>query len=947
MNKNHSVVFMILLFTIFGLGELSAYGNCLDFDGSNDYVNCGTYSALRQSNYITLECWVYVNSVGSWEGVVTYLEDSGGNENGYGFFFYNGYLTWWLQRLGGTTDSYSSYPHTTLSTNTWTHIAGTYNSSTGMMYLYKNGALVDSYSKGAGTIRWETIPNFFTIGAYKDDDENYYFDGRIDDVRLWSDDLTATEIQDRMYGELPSTGGNLIGYWKMNETSGSYVHNEYSYTYTGSMVNMDSSSDWVTSYAPVGQFSTFTGLHPESLWNYLGTSWTSNNYGMEMQDYSTASISATEFYSYGCSSSTGTATTYLPSDVDLRSAREWFLDDNANDAINVRFDISDFGSDLYDSELAASNYKLMRRTSTSSTYSVVASGSSISGDLVYFNGYTPSGDAFYSLGRDNNPATVVTNSVSSVGETSASVSCQVTADGGGAVTSRGIAYSSSTSSPTISNSTVVNGSGTGSYTCSMSSLEPNTTYYVRAFATNSEGTSYGTALNFTTIPDQPSHVFPENNATGLPRQVTIDWRWEGNGAPTGFRVYQGATQIGSDILWSGDIVYTKQLAQAAWGEVVSWHVVAYNATGVTTGYASWSFTVADEPVGDEEYPASVVYTEMTDVTDPDPAPITLPVINLGAGNVQPTFDFSFGSVPNIPILGCQVTDLPMHPVAELQNCGAAFNATFPAGITTTLTFTFGTTFTPDQLYRWNSDRWEDISAFATFGVGSVTFDYSATSRGEEEFIVDNGGGTLPVELSAFSATVTSENFAMLKWTTQSENDMAGYNILRGSTDDIQLAKGINNALVPAENSTSETSYEFVDNDVIEDNQYYYWLECIDLSGSVSLYGPTTVTITQDEEPDDTPDASFATAIQAIYPNPFNPSTRLSYTLSEPMHVNVTVYDLRGRKVRTLVYGSGQKGMNEAIWDGTDASGKTAASGIYLFKLEAGGAVMTSKALMLK
>ena len=80
---------------------------------------------------------------------------------------------------------------------------------------------------------------------------------------------------------------------------------------------------------------------------------------------------------------------------------------------------------------------------------------------------------------------------------SATCGGNVTSDGGATVTQRGICYSTSPN-PTTSSQTISGGSGTGSYTCSLSGLSSNTTYYVRAYAINSAGTAYGNQQSFTT-----------------------------------------------------------------------------------------------------------------------------------------------------------------------------------------------------------------------------------------------------------------------------------------------------------------------------------------------------------------------------------------------------------------------------------------------------------------
>ena len=91
-----------------------------------------------------------------------------------------------------------------------------------------------------------------------------------------------------------------------------------------------------------------------------------------------------------------------------------------------------------------------------------------------------------------------TTSVSSIGTTTATSGGTITADGGSYVVSRGVVWSTS-QSPTIALSTKTdNGTGTGFFTSSITGLSQSTTYYVRSYATNSTGTSYGTQISFTT-----------------------------------------------------------------------------------------------------------------------------------------------------------------------------------------------------------------------------------------------------------------------------------------------------------------------------------------------------------------------------------------------------------------------------------------------------------------
>jgi hypothetical protein len=96
------------------------------------------------------------------------------------------------------------------------------------------------------------------------------------------------------------------------------------------------------------------------------------------------------------------------------------------------------------------------------------------------------------------PIVSSTTSISAIAQNTASGGGTISSDGGSTVTSRGVCFSSTTSNPTISSSITNNGSGIGSFTSSLTGLSENTTYYVRAYATNSVGTAYGSLLSFKT-----------------------------------------------------------------------------------------------------------------------------------------------------------------------------------------------------------------------------------------------------------------------------------------------------------------------------------------------------------------------------------------------------------------------------------------------------------------
>lgn len=125
--------------------------------------------------------------------------------------------------------------------------------------------------------------------------------------------------------------------------------------------------------------------------------------------------------------------------------------------------------------------------------------------------------------------------------------------------------------------------------------------------------------------------------------------------------------------------------------------------------------------------------------------------------------------------------------------------------------------------------------------------------------------------------------------------------------------------------------------------HYYVVQFSDTHGNLSGFSAEV-------SPDvtDVPDAGGPrTAITRVYPNPFNPRTRVAFSLAEPGPVRIDLFTAGGRFVRTLLDESRGTGAFEIVWDGTDGRGGRLASGPYLLQLQSGGQVDSQKLLLLK
>ena len=84
-----------------------------------------------------------------------------------------------------------------------------------------------------------------------------------------------------------------------------------------------------------------------------------------------------------------------------------------------------------------------------------------------------------------------------------------------------------------------------------------------------------------------------------------------------------------------------------------------------------------------------------------------------------------------------------------------------------------------------------------------------------------------------------------------------------------------------------------------------------------------------------------------YPNPFNPVTTLRYDLPENSLVNITIYDMLGKKVKTLINQTQDAGYRSVIWNATNNYGKPVSAGIYLYQIQSGEYISTKKMVLLK
>jgi hypothetical protein len=176
----------------------------------------------------------------------------------------------------------------------------------------------------------------------------------------------------------------------------------------------------------------------------------------------------------------------------------------------------------------------------------------------------------------------------------------------------------------------------------------------------------------------------------------------------------------------------------------------------------------------------------------------------------------------------------------------------------------------------------------------------------------------------------------LSWTPNVENDLAWYNVYRGTSEG--FVPGPSNRI-----GTSQTP-GFFDDEWDWSAGYYYKVAAVDRHGNESghaLLAPDDVTGVE------TPKAPEGPYLAQNFPNPFNPTTRISFGLAAPANVSLRIYDASGRLVRVLLEGARPAGNYSELWDGRDSGGRAVASGIYFYRLTAGAFTETRKMALLR
>jgi len=235
--------------------------------------------------------------------------------------------------------------------------------------------------------------------------------------------------------------------------------------------------------------------------------------------------------------------------------------------------------------------------------------------------------------------------------------------------------------------------------------------------------------------------------------------------------------------------------------------------------------------------------------------------------------------------------------------------------------------------------------YSNFNVHLQVFDdgesqTSAVIERAIELIIDCDS-SLPVELGDFEASVEN-NDIVLNWVTESESENIGFEVYLSSTENgnfHMISSYLTNPyLIGQGNSTTKHSYSYI---IKNPGNGTFWIKLADVTVNDEKTFHSPISIIMDTE------IPQNIQLDPNYPNPFNPSTNISYQLSKSGYINMAIYNLRGELVSTLISKKQNAGKYSIDWIARDMKGDELPSGVYILRLSSGNIIKSHKIMLMR
>jgi hypothetical protein len=466
------------------------------------------------------------------------------------------------------------------------------------------------------------------------------------------------------------------------------------------------------------------------------------------------------------------------------------------------------------------------------------------------------------------------------------------------------------------------------------------TYYYRLRAENNYGQSVHS--NVITVGIAPATQASNITFTGTThKSTTISWT-RGSGTLCKVFMYAGSSGTpapanGTDYTASSNFGTGSQIGSSGW-------YCVYSGTGTSINVRNLT--------GNITYRAMVI--EVGSATSP--AYNTTASTNIGNFTTNPG-----NQATNVAFSDLQTTSLTVN----WQNGSATKRCVFiKEGSTGTALPSDSITYTPNSVFgtgtQIGATGWYCIynGTASSMSAGDINItgltentnyiimvcEYFGNPSSEEYITLtanlnpNTNQTPMPVEMMSFNFNIIEKN-VLLKWSTASETNNSGFDVERASSKESGGPPGSENSefrkvgyVKGIGNSNTINNYTYVDAG-LSTGKYKYRLKQTDYNGNFEYHKLNqTVEIGLPKK----------FALKQNYPNPFNPVTKISFELPEDDIINLSVYDLKGSKIKEIINGRKSAGYYETYFDGS-----TLSSGIYIVSLKTSNFSACSKMTLLK
>ena len=509
---------------------------------------------------------------------------------------------------------------------------------------------------------------------------------------------------------------------------------------------------------------------------------------------------------------------------------------------------------------------------------------------------------------------------------------------------------------------------------SVTGLTQGTQYYYRMRAVNASGSSDNSNVQpvTTTAPPDP----PSNLSTTEITQTSFRASWNAVNGATSYKL-----DVSTNISFSSFVPgynnltvnnMTKVVSGLNPGSMYYWRVRAVNANG-TSGNSNiiTVLTVPPNPVA----------VEATTITNTSFQANWLAATSATSYKLDVSLNNAFSSFVagynNLTVNGTSqsVTGLPQgtqyyYRVRAVNASGTSGNSNTilvttpeppPAPVAIAATNITQTGFQANWNTSTGATSYQlDVSTNNEFS-SFVTGYNNLTVTGTNQIVTGlTAGTTYYYRVRAVNANGTSGNSNVISTLTVPPNPVAtgatnitqtsfqaNWNASTGATSyqlDVSLNNSFSSFVTGYNNLTVNGTNQSVTG-LTQGTQYYYRVRSVNASGESG--NSNIIEVTMPVSSDDPNNVPVVTELIGCYPNPFNPTTTIKFSLDGPQRVLIQIFDISGRIVSTLLDETRNKGTYTVTWNGMDNHGNSLASGIYLIQMKAGTYTVTRKITMLK